>query len=142
MKRREFSKAALAAVTFGTQVINTAESASVGSASAAAVGAPVTASSALGSGAVVGKQMLGGTNLSGMEWAKPGLRHGLSSAPNVHFTVPRAADVTYLAANGFSKNRLPIQWELLQPMLHDTLANAAAVAAIGRPGAFHAGYES
>jgi endoglucanase len=83
-----------------------------------------------------------GTNLSGMEWARPGLRYGLSSEPNIHFSVPRAAEVAYLAACGYRKNRLPIQWELLQPMLHDTPANAAAQAAIGKPGAFHAGYES
>ncbi len=74
--------------------------------------------------------------------AKPGLRANTSSAPNLHFTVPRKADVAYLAACGFMKNRLPIQWELLQPMLHDTVANAAAKAAIGNPGAFHAGYEA
>ncbi|MBA3496925.1 MAG: hypothetical protein H0T86_07460, partial [Gemmatimonadales bacterium] len=53
-----------------------------------------------------------GTNLSGMEWAKPGLRYGQSTQPNLNFTVPRAADVAYLAANGYGKNRLPIQWEL------------------------------
>ena len=61
-----------------------------------------------------------------MEWAKPGLRYGLSTAPNLNFTVPRAADVSYLAANGYTKNRLPIQWELLQPMLNTTVANAAS----------------
>ena len=83
-----------------------------------------------------------GTNLSGLEWAKPGLRHGLSSAPNIHFTVPRKADVAYLASCGFTKNRLPIQWELLQPMLPGTNANAAARGLIGEPGAFHAGYAS
>jgi hypothetical protein len=83
-----------------------------------------------------------GTNLSGMEWAKPGLRYGASTMPNLHFTVPRSADVTYLAANGYTKNRLPIQWELLQPMLHDTFANATAKSMIGAPGAFHAGYEA
>lgn len=81
-----------------------------------------------------------GTNLSGMEWAKPGLRHGLSSLPNLHFTVPRKADVAYLAATGHTRNRLPIQWELLQPMLPDTVADATAQAAIGAPGAFHAAY--
>ena len=81
-----------------------------------------------------------GTNLSGMEWAMPGLRHGLSSAPNIHFTVPRSADVAYLASCGFTKNRLPVQWELLQPMLPGTVANAAAKTLIGEPGAFHAGY--
>jgi endoglucanase len=83
-----------------------------------------------------------GTNLSGMEWSRPGLRYGLSTEPNIHFSVPRAAEVAYLAACGFRKNRLPIQWELLQPMLHDTPANAAAQAAIGKPGAFHTHYES
>ena len=142
MKRREFSKAALAVVTLGTQAVNATEGTRMGAGSTAVVGVPVAASSVPDLRAAVGKQMLGGTNLSGMEWAQPGLRHGLSSAPNVHFTVPRAADVTYLAASGFSKNRLPIQWELLQPMLHDTHANAAAIAAIGRPGAFHTVYES
>ena len=83
-----------------------------------------------------------GTNFSGMEWAAWGLRQGLSSAPNLHFTPPRAADVAYLAACGFKKNRLPFQWELLQPMLHDTRANDAARKLIGEPGAFHAAYES
>lgn len=83
-----------------------------------------------------------GTNLSGMEWARPGLRYGLSSLPNIHFSVPRKADVAYLAACGFTRNRLPIQWELLQPMLHDTGCNPQVRAAIGEPGAFHEGYAS
>ena len=83
-----------------------------------------------------------GVNLSGMEWAGYGLRSSASSVPNVNFTVPRAADVSYLAANGFVNTRLPITWELLQPMLHDTPANATARALIGEPGAFHPGYES
>ncbi len=81
-----------------------------------------------------------GTNLSGMEWARPGLRYGQSTMPNLNFTVPRKADVAYMAATGYTRNRLPIQWELLQPMLHDTYANAAAQAAIGNPGALHAAY--
>lgn len=83
-----------------------------------------------------------GTNLSGMEWARPGLRYGLGTQPNLQFTVPRKADVAYLAACHFTKNRLPVQWELLQPMLSDTRADAQARAAIGEPGAFHAGYAS
>ena len=83
-----------------------------------------------------------GTNLSGMEWAEPGLRYGASTLPNLNFTVPRRAEVAWLAANGYTKTRLPIQWELLQPMLHDTVAAPAVVAAVGRPGAFHAGYEA
>ncbi len=83
-----------------------------------------------------------GTNLVGMETAESGLRFGASSLPNVDFTVPRRADVSWLAANGYTKTRLPIKWEMLQPMLNDTVANAAARDAIGEPGAFHAGYES
>ena len=83
-----------------------------------------------------------GTNLSGMEWAEAGLRYGTSSLPNLNFTVPRRSDVLYLARSGYTKTRLPIKWELLQPMLHDTVAAPAVVAGVGRPGAFHAGYES
>lgn len=81
-----------------------------------------------------------GTNLSGMEWAQSGLRTGPNTAPNVHFTVPRSVDVAYLARTGFGRNRLPIQWELLQPMLVDTPANAQARALIGEPGALNAAY--
>lgn len=81
-----------------------------------------------------------GVNLCGMENARSGLRYGPSTLPNLHFTVPRASEVAWLAANGYTKSRLPIQWELLQPMLHDTPANAQARAALGEPGAFHAGY--
>jgi endoglucanase len=77
-----------------------------------------------------------------MQTAEIGMRYGTGTQPNIHLTVPRRSDVAWLAANGFAKTRLPIQWELLQPMLHDTVANTAARAAIGEPGAFHAGYES
>lgn len=125
MQRREFSQATLAAgalAALGPLAVSQQARAAV---ARAAAGMPAM-----------------GTNLSGMEWAKPGLRANTSSAPNLHFTVPRKADVAYLAACGFMKNRLPIQWELLQPMLHDTVANAAAKAAIGNPGVFHAGYEA
>jgi endoglucanase len=83
-----------------------------------------------------------GTNLSGMQSSEVGLRFGAATLPNVHLTVPRRATVSYLAACGFTKNRLPVKWELLQPMLHDTPANAAARAVIGEPGAFHPGHES
>jgi endoglucanase len=125
MQRREFSQTALAAGALAALGPFAVSRLAQAAAARAAAGMPAM-----------------GTNLSGMEWAKPGLRANTSSAPNLHFTVPRKADVAYLAACGFSKNRLPIQWELLQPMLHDTVANAAAKAAIGNPGAFHAGYES
>lgn len=83
-----------------------------------------------------------GTNLSGMEWSRPGLRYGASTRPNMNFTVPRASDVAYLASTGNSRNRLPIQWELLQPVLHDTSVNTTTQAIIGAPGAFHGGYQA
>ena len=107
---------------------------------------PVLLLNGAASGAPPGKPLAGpvamGTNLSGMEWARPGLRYGTSSLPNLHFTVPRKADIAYLAACGYTKSRLPIQWELLQPMLHDTPANDTAEKLIGKPGAFHAAYAS
>ncbi|WP_431097366.1 cellulase family glycosylhydrolase [Polaromonas aquatica] len=125
MHRREFSQAAVAAGAL----------AAFGPFMAARLAGAATPLAAAGTPAM-------GTNLSGMEWAKPGLRRNTSSAPNIHFTVPRKVDVAYLASCGFTKNRLPIQWELLQPMLHDTVANTAVKAAIGNPGVFHAAYES
>ena len=107
----------------------------------AAIGAP-GARTAWGAGGLEPKPVVAvmGTNLSGLEWAAPGLRHSLSSAPNIHFTVPRKADVAYLASCGFTKNRLPVQWELLQPMLSNTQPSAVARKLIGEPGSFHAGY--
>lgn len=130
MQRRELSRVAAAVSALG--ILPLAVRGSLASSNAALV--PVA------TGAKGGAAM--GTNLSGMEWARPGLRYGMSTAPNLNFTVPRAADVAYLAACGYAKNRLPVQWELLQPMLHDTVANGASIAAIGQPGAFHAGYEA
>jgi endoglucanase len=90
----------------------------------------------------VGNAVTGGTNLSGMEWTSPGLRYGQSTEPNLNFTVPRQNDIKYLATTGMTKNRLPIQWELLQPMLHDTPASTAVKNAVGQPGVFHALYEA
>lgn len=81
-----------------------------------------------------------GTNLSGMEWAQPGLRYGPGSAPNINFTAPRKAEVAWLASQGYTRNRLPIQWEMLQPMLAGTQADAQSRALIGEPGELHAGY--
>jgi hypothetical protein len=81
-----------------------------------------------------------GTNLTGLQTAETNLRFSAGTRSNVDFTVPRRADVQWLAANGFAKSRLPIQWEMLQPMLFDTRANAAALAAVGQPGEFNATY--
>jgi endoglucanase len=138
MQRREFSKTALAA----TAVAVTGAGCGGGADAPAADG---------GSSAVLSRAARGplaapaggpaiGVNLSGMEWSDAGLRFGGGTAPNIHFTVPRAADVAYLAAQGYTKTRLVIKWEMLQPMLHDTVANAAARAAIGEPGGFNMGY--
>ena len=128
MKRREFSQAAA--------IIAAASMASL----ARIAGAAPAGSSKDPAGKRAAKASMG-TNLSGMEWGRPGLRHGLSSQPNIHYTVPRKADIAYLAVNGFRKNRLPVLWELLQPMLHDTVANQQAQIAIGEPGEFNATYE-
>lgn len=81
-----------------------------------------------------------GTNLSGMEWANGELRRTPRTRPNVDYSVPRTAEVAWMASQGFKRNRLPIQWELLQPMLVDTPASASARAAIGEPGALHPVY--
>ena len=56
--------------------------------------------------------------------------------------MPRSADVAWLAANGYTRTRLPIKWEMLQPVLSDTVPNAATRAIIGEPGAFRANYAS
>lgn len=82
-----------------------------------------------------------GVNLSGMEWAQPGLRFGASNLPNINYTVPRKKDVSYLAALGFTKFRLPIQWELLQPTLSHRAPNTAVAAAIGSSGSFRTVYQ-
>ena len=80
-----------------------------------------------------------GTNLVSMEGGVM-LRVGAGTLPNVDFTVPRRTDIEWLAANGYRSSRLPIRWELLQPILFDTNANAATRAMLGNPGDFHAGY--
>jgi aryl-phospho-beta-D-glucosidase BglC (GH1 family) len=77
-----------------------------------------------------------------MQLAEFGMRFGGGTLPNINFSVPRRVDVAWLGSNGYTKSRLPIKWEMLQPMLNDTQADAAARAAIGEPGAFHAGYQS
>lgn len=94
-----------------------------------------------GSGAPATSGWVIGVNLSGMEWAQPGLRFGTSNQPNYNYTVPRKKDISYLAALGFTKFRLPIQWELLQPTLSTTIPNASISAAIGSAGSFRQVYQ-
>jgi hypothetical protein len=83
-----------------------------------------------------------GANLAGMQAALGNLRFGQGTLVNVDWAVPRKADVQWLAANGYTMNRLPIQWEMLQPVLFDTNANAATRAIVGNPGEFNATYQS
>ncbi len=77
-----------------------------------------------------------------MQTAEVGLRYGSGTLPNVNYTVPRRSDVAWLSANRYAKSRLPIVWEMLQPVLLGTNANAATRAIVGEPGAFNAMYES
>jgi len=81
-----------------------------------------------------------GMNLSGLEWPKPGIRRGNSTLPNLHMAAPRRAEIAWLAQQGLRKNRLPVLWELLQPVLFDARPNAATRALVGEPGEFHAAY--
>lgn len=85
-----------------------------------------------------------GTNLSGMEWAQPGLRSSQSSQPNINYMVPRPQDIQFLAACGMTKSRLPIQWELLQPIRLSSPANATVRAgyAVTNNGDFFSVYQS
>jgi endoglucanase len=154
MKRREFTKAATAAAAVA---VVTGCGGGGGGDSAVAAGAASSggAASSSGGGTVAGPivsptpvlvpsptALAIGTNLTGMEVAEGNLRVNAGTLPNVDYTVPRKADVAWTAANGYNKNRLPIKWELLQPMLSDTQANAATRAVIGEPGAFNANYQS
>lgn len=83
-----------------------------------------------------------GANLAGMQAAMGNLRFGQGTQVNIDWAVPRRADVQWLAANGYTLNRLPIQWEMLQPVLFDTNINTATRAIVGNPGEFNATYQS
>jgi endoglucanase len=156
MQRREFNLTAAAAAAAlsgcgGGGGGDAPAAAAVGSAPAgtASSGAPVAATppaaapgtSGSTQAATVGGPFVIGTNLASMELGVT-LRFGGGTLPNVNFTVPRRADIAWLAANGFTKTRLPIRWEMLQPMLFDTNANASVRAVVGQPGAFHPIYTS
>ncbi len=83
-----------------------------------------------------------GVNLVGLINAEFGFRFGTGTTLNVNYSVPRAAEVAYLAANGYTRTRLPIKWEMLQPVLSDARPNAATIAILGQPGAFHPLYQA
>lgn len=156
MQRREFNQGAAAAAMstlFGLAGCGGGDGGEGAPPSAAAgVSGPPAAPPAVGAGPVQAPapspgpapaplpQAAMGTNFSGMEWAAGELRRNPRTRPNVDYSVPRMAEVAWMASQGFKRNRLPIQWELLQPMLVDTPANAAARAAIGEPGVLHPVY--
>ncbi len=81
-----------------------------------------------------------GVNLSGMEWAQPHVRRAQSTQANLHYTVPRRSEIAWLAQQGLRKNRLPVLWEQLQPVLHDARPDAATRALVGEPGALAPAY--
>jgi aryl-phospho-beta-D-glucosidase BglC (GH1 family) len=92
--------------------------------------APTPAPSPPPAGSPITAAFAAGVNLSGMEVTSPRLvRYGASNYPNRNYTVPRAATIAYLASQGITKVRLPIAWELLQPIRASSPANAAVVAA-------------
>ena len=72
-----------------------------------------------------------GTNLASMELTgESAIRFGGSTLPNVNYAVPRREELQYMRDHGFTKNRLPIRWEMLQPVLFDTRINDATAEAI------------
>ena len=77
-----------------------------------------------------------------MEAAEGNMRFGLGTQANVNWEAPRKADIFWLASQGYNKNRLPIKWEMLQPVLFNTNVNAATQAIVGAPGAFNAVYQA
>ncbi|HUR88276.1 MAG TPA: cellulase family glycosylhydrolase [Ramlibacter sp.] len=77
-----------------------------------------------------------------MEPTEGNLRYAAGTQANVNWEAPRKADIAWLASQGYNKNRLPIRWEMLQPVLFDTNINAATQAIVGVPGAFNAMYQS
>lgn len=157
MQRRDFNKTAAAAAAVltgcgggGDGAIDAAAPAGPAPGPAAGPQTPVAESTPgpapqplaapPGAQAAPAGQFVIGTNLASMELSPVVVRFGASSLPNVNFTVPRRTDVAWLAANGFTKSRLPIRWEMLQPVLHDTNINAATRAILGNPGELHPGY--
>jgi endoglucanase len=159
MKRREFTLSLGAAAVLtacGGGGGGSSDGGSVGTGSSAAPSAgPGAAPGPVASGptppapapgpapapAPVALQFAIGTNLASMELGAA-IRYGANTLPNVNFAVPRDEDVKYLADHGFKKSRLPIRWELLQPVLYDSKPNKDTLGKIGvtAPGAFHPGY--
>lgn len=77
-----------------------------------------------------------GVNFSGLENTQPNMRYGQGTSVNINFTIVRQADVTYLTQLGFTRNRLPMLWELLQPFLaqqnpNTTVLAGAKIAVVG-----------
>ena len=111
MQRREFHKRAISGAVL--VLLGTAGCGGGGGAAAPAApdAGPGSAGGAIGPGGdpggVADPLALApvatlGTNLSGMEWAG-GVRISDATAPNLDFTVPRAAEVRWLATRGFAR---------------------------------------
>lgn len=86
-----------------------------------------------------------GPNLSGMEWANASgntHRTSASSRPNINFAVPRLQDIAYMAMAGMKKSRLPVSWEMLQPIRASSPANSTIRSGYGvsSNGAFYEVY--
>jgi len=81
-------------------------------------------------------------NLVGLEPTEGNMRFSAGTQANVNWEAPRKADIAWLASQGYNKNRLPIRWEMLQPVLFDTNINTATRAIVGAPGAFNAMYQA
>lgn len=151
MRRREFSLAALAAASVtacggggggGDGSVAAAPGAAPGGDPGAA---PAPAPGPAPAPAPLPDNRLAiGTNLPSMELTGDNaIRFGASTLPNVNYAVPRKEDLQYMRDNGFTTNRLPIRWEMLQPILFNTKANADVQAKVrAAPGAFHPVYES
>lgn len=88
-----------------------------------------------------------GPNLSGLEWAVNGnFRKNASTQQFMNFNGPRFADFAYLATRGVTKVRLPVPWEMLQPILAGNPGSATASVisdhGISSAGALHPEYLS
>lgn len=73
-----------------------------------------------------------GFNISGMEWGGYSYgRAGASASPNRGFTPPRPELIHFLNNRGFKVTRLPIRWEMLQPVLTRQGAQSNVLSAFG-----------
>lgn len=83
-----------------------------------------------------------GTNLSGMEWGNTAVRYS-PLTPYINYGIPRKNDINYYASLGMTRLRLPVMWELLQPIMSDrTGVDVSVTNALGQPGTFNGHYQA